>query len=358
VAFIRLGAALLGWIFGFFLGASLLEVTRVTPVSNQVLVIFLLATACAILGWLGAPYVTILPARIIKRRIQAASAGDLVGGAFGGGVGLILALFLAFPLSFLPDNAGRFGPILGAVVLGAIGTAAGILKRSDLGALAREIRHGRRDRVEGTERALLDTSVIIDGRVADVVKSGFIRGTLLVPRFILAELQYFADSPDASKRERGRRGLEMLSRMQKEETVHIELLDADPVANGADGKLIALARQLGVPIMTNDYGLNRVAELQGVTVLNVNDLAKAVRPVVLPSEEITVRITQEGKEPGQGLGYLEDGTMVVVENGARHINTELTVTVMRVLQTVGGRMIFAQPKGEIVEARRPRAASH
>jgi uncharacterized protein YacL len=150
----------------------------------------------------------------------------------------------------------------------------------------------------------------------------------------------------------------MLSRMQKEETVKIELLDADPVANGADGKLVALARQLGVPIMTNDYGLNRVAELQGVTVLNVNDLAKAVRPVVLPSEEITVRITQEGKEPGQGLGYLEDGTMVVVENGARHLNTELTVTVMRVLQTVGGRMIFAQPKGEIIEARRPRAASH
>jgi uncharacterized protein YacL len=143
--------------------------------------------------------------------------------------------------------------------------------------------------------------------------------------------------------------------MQKEATVQIELLDADPVAAGADGKLVALARQLGVPIMTNDYGLNRVAELQGVTVLNVNDLAKAVRPVVLPSEEITVRITQEGKEPAQGLGYLEDGTMVVVENGARHINT---VTVMRVLQTVGGRMIFAQPKGEIVEARRPRAASH
>jgi uncharacterized protein YacL len=358
VAFIRLGAALLGWFFGFFLGASLLEVSRVTPVSNQVLVVFLLATACAILGWLGAPYVTVLPARIIRARIQEASAGDLVGGAFGGGVGLILALFLAFPLSFLPDNAGRFAPIIGAIVLGAIGAAAGTIKRVELGALARELRQGRRDQRLGTERALLDTSVIIDGRVADVVKSGFIRGTLVVPRFILAELQFFADSPDNSKRERGRRGLEMLSRMQKEATVQIELLDADPVASGADGKLVALARQLSVPIMTNDYGLNRVAELQGVTVLNVNDLAKAVRPVVLPSEEITVRITQEGKEPGQGLGYLEDGTMVVVENGARHINTELTVTVMRVLQTVGGRMIFAQPKGEIVEARRPRAASH
>lgn len=358
MAFIRLGAALLGWFFGFFLGASLLEVSRVTPVSNQVLVVFLLATACAILGWLGAPYVTVLPARLIKARIQAASAGDLVGMALGGGVGLILGLFLAFPLSFLPDNLGRFAPIIGAIVLGTIGAAAGAIKRAELGTLAREIRQGRRDRVAGSERALLDTSVIIDGRIADVVKSGFIRGTLLVPRFILAELQYFADSPDASKRERGRRGLEMLGRMQKEATVHIELLDADPVANGADGKLVALARQLSVPIMTNDYGLNRVAELQGVSVLNVNDLAKAVRPVVLPSEEITVRITQEGKEPGQGLGYLEDGTMVVVENGARHINTELTVTVMRVLQTVGGRMIFAQPKGEIVEARRPRAASH
>ena len=358
MAFIRLVAALIGWFFGFFLGASLLEVTVVREITNQILVVFLLATACAILGWLGAPYVTVLPARIIKERIQATSAGDLVGAAFGGGVGLILGLFLAFPLSFLPDNFGRFAPILGAIVLGVIGAAAGTLKRDDLGALAREIRHGRRDRVAGSERALLDTSVIIDGRIADVVKSGFIRGTLLVPRFILAELQYFADSPDGSKRERGRRGLEMLGRMQKEATVHIELLDADPVASGADGKLVALARQLTVPIMTNDYGLNRVAELQGVVVLNVNDLAKAVRPVVLPSEEITVRITQEGKEPGQGLGYLEDGTMVVVENGARHINTELTVTVMRVLQTVGGRMIFAQPKGEIVEARRPRAASH
>src|SRR5437867_12066743 len=159
MAFIRLGAALLGWFFGFFLGASLLEVSRVTPVSNQVLVVFLLATACAILGWLGAPYVTVLPARLIKARIQAASAGDLVGGAFGGGAGLILALFLAFPLSFLPDNFGRFAPIIAAIVLGAIGAAAGTIKRAELGALAREIRQGRRDRVAGTERALLDTSV-------------------------------------------------------------------------------------------------------------------------------------------------------------------------------------------------------
>jgi len=139
---------------------------------------------------------------------------------------------------------------------------------------------------------------------SDIVKSGFLRGTLVVPRFILAELQHFADSSDGSKRERGRRGLEILAKMQKETTVRIELLEADPSGAGADGKLVTLARSMNVPIMTNDYGLNRVAELQGVTVLNVNDLAKAVRPVVLPTDELNVRVSQEGREPGQGVAYL------------------------------------------------------
>ena len=142
--------------------------------------------------------------------------------------------------------------------------------------------------------------------------------------------------------------------MQKEATVKVELSDEDPAGTGADAKLVTLARALGIAIMTNDYGLNRVAELHGVTVLNMNDLAKAVRPVVLPGEEITVRVIQEGKEQGQGVGYLEDGTMIVIENGSRHLGSELPVTVMRVLQTVGGRMIFAQLKGEMSE-RRPRA---
>jgi uncharacterized protein YacL len=354
---LRLVAALIGWFFGFYLGASLLEVTNVTPVSNQVLVVLLLAAACAILGWLGAPYVTVTPARIVAGWIRGTSAGDLVGGAFGAAIGLMLALFLAFPLSFLPDNVGRYAPLITALVLGIGGAAAGSIKRADLGALASEIRQGRREKL-GEERALLDTSVIIDGRVADVVKAGFIRGTLVVPRFILAELQHFADSSDNSRRERGRRGLEILAKMQKESTVRIELLEADPAGAGADGKLVSLARSMGVPIMTNDYGLNRVAELQGITVLNVNDLAKAVRPVVLPTDEMTVHVSQEGREPGQGVAYLEDGTMVVVEGGVRYLDSDVTVTVMRVLQTVGGRMIFAQPKGETTDARRPRAASH
>jgi len=358
MVFIRIGGALFGFIFGFFLAAQLLQVGQVDQLSNAVLVVLLLAIACAILGWLGAPYATVRPLGSIERRIRATKAADLVGGAAGLGVGLILGLFLAFPLSFLPGELGRFAPVLGAAILGAGGAAAGIIQRVELFALIRGLRGGGGDRA-GDPHILLDTSVIIDGRIADVVRVGFVRGTLVVPRFILAELQYFVDSCDASRRDRGRRGLEMLAKMQKEAAVTVEISDADPPDTGADAKLVALALSLGIAIMTNDYGLNRVAEIHGVTVLNMNDLAKAVRPVVLPGEEMHVRVIQEGKEPGQGVGYLEDGTMIVIENGGRALGTEIPVTVMRVLQTVGGRMIFAQLKGTEPEGiRRPRAIGH
>jgi uncharacterized protein YacL len=357
VVLIRFAGALFGFFFGFFLAAQLLQVSQVTPPNNQVLVVFLLAVACAILGWLGAPYATVKPMGWVVARIRETAAGDLAAGVLGGGVGLVLALFLAFPLSFLPGELGRYAPLAGALVLSVLGVLAGTIKRADLQGAVRDIRGGRKDR-GASERLLLDTSVIIDGRIADIVRAGFIRGTLVVPRFILAELQFFADSGDGTRRERGRRGLEMLAKMQKESTVRVEIDDEDPAGDGADGKLVALARERKIPIVTNDYGLNRVAELHGVTVLNVNDLAKSVRPVVLPGEEIHVRIIQEGKEAGQGVGYLEDGTMIVVENGARSVGNELPVTVMRVLQTVGGRMIFAQPRGEDLAARRPRAVGH
>jgi uncharacterized protein YacL len=357
LSLIRLAGALAGFFFGFYLGAELLQVTQVTPVSDQVRAVLLMGILCAILGWLGAPYATLIPARWLDRVVRRASFGDLVGGSVGAAVGLLLAVLLTFPLSLLPADYGRYAPLAAAAALGVVGAFAGVVKRGELDRVVRELRVGRRER-EASLRVLLDTSVIIDGRVADVAKAGFIRGTLLLPRFILAELQTFADSPDPSRRERGRRGLEMLQRMQKETSVRVEVIDQDPPEHGADAKLVALGRALGVAIMTNDYGLNRVAELQGVTVLNMNDLAKAVRPVVLPGEDISVRVIQEGKEPGQGVGYLEDGTMVVVEGGVRHVGGDLTVTVMRVLQTVGGRMIFAQPKSDVDAARRVRAIGH
>jgi uncharacterized protein YacL len=196
---------------------------------------------------------------------------------------------------------------------------------------------------DSRRKILLDTSVIIDGRIADIARTGFISGTFLLPRFVLNELQYIADSPDTMRRQRGRRGIEVLSQLQKDMTVPVRISDIDVEGiKEVDEKLVVLARQLRAPILTNDFNLNQVAELQGVKVLNVNELANAVKSVLLPGETIEVSIIQEGKEADQGIAYLEDGTMVVVEDGKDYINTESTVTVTKVLQTAAGRMIFAR----------------
>ena len=197
----------------------------------------------------------------------------------------------------------------------------------------------------GEPRIVVDTSAIIYGRIAEIVESGFIYGTLVIPRFVLDELQHIADSSDALRRNRGRRGLEILNRMQKEPGTPVEIVeDAIPDVSEVDAKLVALALARSRVILTNDFNLNRVAELQGVRVMNINSLANAVKPAVLPGEELRVRVIQEGKEAGQGVGFLDDGTMIVVEGGARHIDKDLDVAVTRVLQTVAGRMIFAQPR--------------
>ena len=191
---------------------------------------------------------------------------------------------------------------------------------------------------------LLDTSVIIDGRIADICQTGFIRGPMIVPRFVLNELQHIADSADPLRRNRGRRGLDMLNKMQHESAVPVIIsdLDVDGVRQ-VDDKLVQLGKQLSCPVITNDFNLNQVAGLQGVTVLNINALANAVKSVVLPGETMRVRVIQEGKESSQGVAYLDDGTMVVVENGSRYMNSSLDVTVTKVLQTNAGRMLFAQP---------------
>ena len=186
--------------------------------------------------------------------------------------------------------------------------------------------------------------MIIDGRIADVSQTGFVSTTMLVPRFILNELQHIADSSDVLRRNRGRRGLDVLNRLQKESVVPVRITDMNVEGvREADDKLVILAKQLHSAILTTDYNLNKVAGLQGVTVLNINDLANAVKAVVLPGEGMTVKVIQEGKEQGQGVGYLDDGTMVVVEEGRRLINQNVDVIVTKVLQTAAGRMIFAKP---------------
>jgi uncharacterized protein YacL len=190
----------------------------------------------------------------------------------------------------------------------------------------------------------VDTSVIIDGRISDIAQTGFLVGELLIPRFVLDELQHIADSADALRRQRGRRGMEILAELQESKTIPVRISDIDVEGTReVDSKLVILARQLSCPILTNDYNLNRVAEIQGVPVLNINELANSVKAVLLPGENVDVKIIQEGKERGQGVGYLSDGTMVVVEDGKDYMNQDITSTVTKVLQTAAGRMIFAKP---------------
>ncbi|MCB9076892.1 MAG: PIN domain nuclease, partial [Anaerolineaceae bacterium] len=190
---------------------------------------------------------------------------------------------------------------------------------------------------------LLDTSVVIDGRIVDISRTGFIRNTMLVPGFVLAELQYIADSSDPLRRNRGRRGLEVLEQLQADSLVPVQISDLDiEGVKGVDDKLVMLAKQLDCPILTNDFNLNSVAKLQGVLVLNINELANAVKTVILPGETVSIKIIQEGKERDQGVAYLDDGTMIVIENGRSYLNRNVEVTVTRVIQTNAGRMIFAK----------------
>jgi uncharacterized protein YacL len=190
---------------------------------------------------------------------------------------------------------------------------------------------------------LLDTSVIIDGRIADVARTGFISGTILVPRFVLHELQHIADSAEPLRRNRGRRGLEVLNELQKDAPTLVRFTEMDAAGvREVDDKLVVLAKQLNCAIITNDYNLNHVAQLQGVPVLNINELANAVKAVLLPGERLEVKIIQAGKEAGQGIGYLDDGTMIVVDDGLRHVNEKVSAVVTKIFQTTAGRMIFAK----------------
>ncbi|HLQ28329.1 MAG TPA: PIN domain-containing protein [Ktedonobacteraceae bacterium] len=328
-----------------------------------------IAAGSALLAFIITPYITVEPYRWMRE----AAASDLVAAVIGLIVGLIISFLIDIPLTNLPAIWGRILPFVGTVVCGSLGVTLAVQRKNDLAHLfqaafaARRTRERERDeererdkeRDKGKERdkertspqiqpvtqILLDTSAIIDGRIADISQTGFVSGALLVPRFVLNELQHIADSADTMRRNRGRRGLEMLNRLQKDATVPIEITDADieDVAE-VDGKLVKMARNLHCPIITNDFNLNRVAELQGVKVLNINELANAVKPVLLPGEDIFIKIMQDGKELGQGVGYLDDGTMIVVEGGRQYMSMTVEVTVTRVLQTVAGRMIFAHPK--------------
>ncbi len=312
--------------------------------------IIALGLAGAALGLLVTPWITLRPYAWFRRKMRQVPASQLVAVTLGLLIGLIIAALTSLPLSFLPEPWGKVLPFVALVVFGYVGVWVMSMRERDIFNLF-GMRFGR-DGSRGAGSAntpsdrivLLDTSVIIDGRIADVSRTGFVEGAMTIPRFVLNELQHIADSPDALRRNRGRRGLEMLNKLQKESVVPIRISDLDvEEVREVDDKLIRLAKNLHCPVLTNDYNLNKVAELQGVRVLNINELANAVRAVVLPGENMHVRIVQEGKELGQGVAYLDDGTMVVVENGKKFIGSSIDVTVTRMLQTNQGRMIFATP---------------
>jgi uncharacterized protein YacL len=334
---------------GFSFGATLSRFIGVHDTGETFLYQVVFALLGALSGFILIPYFTTRPARAIRRKLGHLSAETLFAGLVGLIVGLLTAALLAFPLSLLPSPFGEVLPFIGVVAFSYFGVSLFVMRQGDLLGLFSAL-SGRGE--EGGSSSswtnlnrtiLLDTSVIIDGRVADIAKTGFLPGTLLIPRFVLNELQYIADSPDGLRRQRGRRGMEVLAELQRVPSILVRISDID--AEGVrevDDKLVVLARQLKSPILTNDFNLNKIAEIQGVTILNINELANAVKSVVLPAERMNLNIFQEGKEHDQGVGYMDDGTMVVVENGHDYIGEYKDVVVTKVLQTAAGRMIFAR----------------
>ena len=334
-----LGAGL-GVIGGFTLGYFM--VRGVGHSYPGYVVIGLTTLEGLIFAYLGTPYV-LGGWRTFNFRLTSTPLPDLLSGLLGMVVGLVIAVLIGFFVRDLPY--GYALSFVLALLLAAQGASVGLTRRTELASL-----FFGGDRGTDSHRlsaVLLDTSVIIDGRIVEVCQTGFLAGPLLVPQFVLRELQQIADSADALKRNRGKRGFDVLQRLQRVPRVTIRIDEVDfPHAREVDRKLIELARATGGKIVTNDYNLNRVAELSGVAVLNINELANALKPVVLPGEPLHVHIVKEGKEANQGVAYLDDGTMVVVEHGKRLIGQTIDVTVTTIYQTAAGRMIFARQRDE------------
>lgn len=338
-SFLRIILTLLGGVVGYQGTLHVLNLDLTIPVSDNYLVV-IGVTVGALIGLVISPLIENLFCRFVKIHSK-----DIISGSIGLILGLLIAILASIPLQGL-DDAGGYLPLVLTAILAVSGWSVGVRKREEILTLFKRQSHTSQFEHKNSIGAkILDTSVIIDGRISDITKSGFIEGSLIVPSFVLEELQHIADSSDVLKRNRGRRGLDILNKIQKEPyvTVHIIDKDYDDISE-VDSKLVKLAKNMGAKVVTNDYNLNKVCELHGVAVLNINELANAVKPVVLPGEELRVHVIKDGKEQGQGVAYLDDGTMIVVDGGRRYIGETIGVLVTSVLQTAAGRMIFAKPK--------------
>jgi len=357
----------IGWQLGLYISESSSDKEEFLPWGPA------LTLAGAIIGGVLIPYLVLKSWRISAEYIDSLPGSALISATAGLLVGLIIASLVSIPLYTLSGWPSWGVPIMVSTLLGLSGLWLGVRRERDMRAIFPGLEApahsngsaigstigtngvgwtGKAGKVKTQKSSrngniLVDTSAIIDGRIADLSITGFLEGSLVVPRFVLDELRHIADSSDPLRRNRGRRGLEVLGKLRKDDLVPLQVLDVG-VENGneVDAVLVQLAREMKSSILTTDYNLNRVAELQGVQVLNVNELANALKSIVLPGEELRVNIIQEGKEVGQGVAYLDDGTMVVVEGGRRYLNAFHNVVVTRVLQTAAGRIIFANPKGD------------
>lgn len=344
---LRLAGMMIFALLGAMLGTELSDALLLPPEATGL--IFALTGALG--GLIITPWLTTYPARLGKRALQRMPVENLVMSVAGLLAGLLAAALLAWPLSLLPSPFGQLLPTLSAIALIYAGVTAATARAQDVLALfgVTADRRSTRRWVPASEPGnaiLLDTSVIIDGRILDISQTGFLQGRLLIPRFVLHELQHVADSADVLRRNRGKRGLEILSELQQVSLAPVEIIDDDVEGvDEVDEKLVTLARRRGIPVMTQDFNLNRVAELQGVTVLNINALSNALKAIYLPGEVIDIHIVMEGREPGQGVGYLDDGTMVVVEDGQQYLDRTIRVLITRYIVTNAGRMYFAQLEG-------------
>lgn len=332
---------------------KLLNVADSSWLTSSILGMFVGAIIFFILSYLLVNYIVNF-LRWVEDTLIKLPAVDLFFGSIGLIVGLVIAYFINMPLQDISIRIlSQVLPFFIMIILGYLGFQVGFRRREEFVNLLRTAKkdkrrgydeEGEKD-VSQPSPKILDTSVIIDGRIADICQTNFLEGTIVIPQFVLGELQHIADSSDALKRNRGRRGLDILNRIQKELPVKVEIYEGDfeDIAE-VDSKLIKLAKVIDGIVVTNDFNLNKVCDFQGVPVLNINDLANAVKPVVLPGEELHVQVIKDGKEHNQGVAYLDDGTMIVVEEGRDYIGKTIEVVITSVLQTSAGRMIFAKPK--------------
>jgi len=355
--------SVIGIIIGYFISEILITIPQIANLAylstdiSEVIFIIIISFIFGLILYIISPVIYKGISNLIEyieKSMQKMSITEIIYGTVGAVISLILMTFIAEPISSIHKQIGPILLILLNVLAAVIGAEIMIKKKDDITVLLVNIKKpvikdkkgkdSAKDVVVGIPK-ILDTSVIIDGRIFDICETGFVEGPLVIPNFVLDELRHISDSSDSLKRNRGRRGLDILNKIQKELAIETQIVDDDfPKIAEVDAKLLKLAQKIQGKVITNDYNLNKVAEFQGVPVLNINELSNAIKPVVLPGEEMRIDIVKDGKEASQGVAYLEDGTMIVVEGGRKYIGQTTDVIVTSVLQTAAGRMIFAKPK--------------